>query len=202
KSHARFAVIGDYGENNTSARAVARLVTGWKPEFIITTGDNNYPSGAAATIDGNVGRYYHRFLFPYAGHFGLGASRNRFFPSLGNHDWHTANAAPYLDYFALPGNGRYYDFTAGPIHFFALDSDPHEPDGVSSTSTQAQWLAHRLRHAHECWRLAYFHHPPYSSGDKRPGDWMRWPFDAWGGDVVVSGHEHTYERLMVDGVNY
>lgn len=195
-------MIGDYGQIGKSARAVAELVRGWKPQLVITTGDNNYPSGAATTIDGNVGRYYHRFIFPYTGRFGIGAARNRFFPTLGNHDWHTAGAKPYLDYFTLPGNERYYDFEAGPVHFFALDSDAHEPDGVGSSSGQAEWLRRRLEHSSSCWNLVYFHHAPYSSGEKRPGEWMRWPYAAWGVDVVVAGHEHTYERLVADGVNY
>ncbi len=202
KRRARFVVIGDYGMAGESAAGVADLVKRWKPQFIITTGDNNYPDGAAATIDENVGRYYHRFISPYHGRFGIGANRNRFFPCLGNHDWHADGARPFLDYFTLPGNERYYDFTAGPVHFFALDSDPHEPDGTSSTSRQARWLHDRVQHSASCWRIAYFHHAPYSSGFKRPGRWMRWPYGAWGVDVVLSGHEHTYERLVVGRVTY
>jgi hypothetical protein len=198
----RFAVIGDYGIAGDSAGAVAELVRRWKPQLVITTGDNNYPDGAASTIDDNIGQYYHRFIQPYRGRFGIGATRNRFFPSLGNHDWHASHVVPYLDYFTLPGNERYYDFVAGPIHFLALDSDPKEPDGVTGTSAQARWLERRLRASTACWRVVFFHHAPYSSGDKRPGDWMRWPYARWGADVVLSGHEHTYERLVVDGVTY
>src|SRR3990172_7062669 len=105
-----FAVIGDYGENNSSEADVAALVHGWQPDFIITVGDNNYPLGAAETIDVNVGQYYHDFIYPYTGAYGGGADVNRFFPTLGNHDWYTQDAQPYLDYFTLPGNERYYDF--------------------------------------------------------------------------------------------
>ena len=60
-------------------------------------------------------------------------STNSFLPSLGNHDWGTPNAQPYLDYFALPGNERYYDHVQGPVHFFIVDSDPNEPDGIDET---------------------------------------------------------------------
>src|SRR5438105_6676911 len=102
----RFAVIGDYGSASRPEADVANLVKSWEPDFIITTGDNNYEDGAASTIDQNVGQYYHDFIFPYKGRYGDGASFNRFFPALCNHDWQAAGARPYLDYFSLPGNGR------------------------------------------------------------------------------------------------
>src|SRR5689334_18011458 len=51
----RFAVIGDYGQQGPDEERVARLVHEWRPDFIITAGDNNYPLGAAETIDGNIG---------------------------------------------------------------------------------------------------------------------------------------------------
>jgi hypothetical protein len=197
----RFAVIGDYGQGGPDEAAVARLVRGWSPDFVITTGDNNYPKGAAETIDDNVGQYYAAFIAPYKGRFGPGASENRFFPSLGNHDTHAAGWKPYLDYFTLPGNGRYYQFDAGPVSFFALDSVVNEPDGVKRRSRQAKWLHERLAASHSCWRFAYFHHPPYASSGKEKKH-MRWPFAAWGVDAVLTGHQHTYERLAADGVTY
>ena len=82
----RFGVIGDFGSGSTSERDVANLVKSWSPDFIITVGDNNYPDGAASTIDGNIGQFYHSFIYPYSGSYGAGAATNRFFPSLGNHD--------------------------------------------------------------------------------------------------------------------
>src|SRR4051812_29681044 len=139
-SSVRFAVIGDYGLAGPAEADVAALVKSWSPEFIVTTGDNNYDKGGAATIDANVGQYYHDFIYPYLGAYGNGADRNRFFPILGNHDWYTAGALPYLNYFTLPGNERYYDMVWGPVHVFALDSDQHEPDGVTPNSLQGNWL--------------------------------------------------------------
>jgi len=88
----RFAVIGDFGWAGPPAQDVSDLIHGWNPDFIITVGDNNYPIGEAATIDQNIGQYYHDFIFPYKGVYGPGASVNRFFPSLGNHDWFTPDA--------------------------------------------------------------------------------------------------------------
>ncbi len=198
----RFAVIGDYGTGEQPEADVAALVKSWNPEFIITTGDNNYPDGAASTIDQNIGQFFHEFIFPYKGGYGDGALENRFFPSLGNHDWRSEDAQPYLDYFTLPGNERYYEFTWGPINFFILDSDKHEPDGVESNSTQAAWLKSQLTVSDSPWKIVYMHHPPYSSGLHGSIDWMQWSFAEWGADVVISGHDHTYERISRDGILY
>lgn len=198
----RFAVIGDFGGGGVPEADVAALVLSWQPELILTTGDNNYPSGSADTIDFNIGQFYHTYVFPYSGRFGPGAQVNRFFPTLGNHDWNTDLAQPYLDYFTLPGNERYYDFVWGGVHFFALDSDPREPDGVTSTSKQAIWLKERLAASKTPWQIIYFHAPPYSSGLHGSAEWMRWPFATWDADAVLAGHDHTYERIHRDGIVY
>jgi tartrate-resistant acid phosphatase type 5 len=195
----RFAVVGDYSASQATGD-VANRIHSWNPDFIITTGDNNYPDGAAATIDANIGQYYHSDIYPYVGSYGPGASFNQFFPALGNHDWNTPNAQPYLNYFTLPSNERYYDFAAGPVHLFAIDTDTHEPDGITSTSTQAIWLQNRLAAAPEPWRLVYGHHPPYSSGGSNAT--LQWPYRQWGATAVLSGHVHVYERLLINGLVY
>src|SRR5438445_1285003 len=153
-SSVRFAVIGDYGTGGLAELNVANLVQSWTPDFIITVGDNNYVCGGADTIDANIGQFYHFYINPYTGNYGTGASVNKFFPALGNHDWGEPNCSgipaggridPYVNYFTLPGNERYYDFTwGGLVHLFALDSDPREPSGTSSTSVQAAWLQSKL----------------------------------------------------------
>jgi tartrate-resistant acid phosphatase type 5 len=199
---AKFAVIGDYGMDNLAEAELAALILGWGPDFVITTGDNNYPSGAADTIDANIGKYFHDYIYPYVGAYGSEADLNRFFPALGNHDWYTAGAQPYLDYFTLPGNERYYDFTWGPLHFFALDSDEHEPDGINASSVQAAWLRQGLAASTSPWNIVYMHYPPYSSGSHGSTDWMQWPFAAWGADALLAGHDHLYERLLVDSIPY
>jgi tartrate-resistant acid phosphatase type 5 len=198
-----FAVIGDYGSGSTNERDVANLVNSWNPDFVITLGDNNYSSGAASTIDKNIGQFYHQYIAPYRGSYGAGDTTNAFWPSLGNHDWMTTNAQPYLDYFTLPANERYYDFVEGPVHFYALDSDSHEPDGNSATSVQGQWLQARLAQASEPWKVVYFHHAPYSSGAEHGSNLrMQWPFQQWGASVVLAGHDHDYERILVNGFPY
>jgi hypothetical protein len=204
----RFAVIGDYGNSSTSARDVALMIDSWNPHFIATVGDNNYgngayPRGAAETIDQNIGRYYHAYISPYKGKFGPGATTNLFFPIPGHGDWDSPDGLrPYLDYFTLPGNERYYDFVWGPVHFFMLDTDEREPDGATATSIQGRWLQQKLADSKVPWKLVFTSHAPYTSHTVPDVEYMRWPFKAWGADAVLSGFYHVYERLLVDGVPY
>ena len=81
-----FAALGDYGSGDQNEAEVAELVLSWQPDFIITLGDNNYPSGAADTMDAAVGQFFHDYIYLYQGNYGAGAEDNRFFPTLGNHD--------------------------------------------------------------------------------------------------------------------
>lgn len=198
----RFAVIGDYGWQGQDEADVAARVKSWSPDYVVTVGDNNYMDGFAATMDINIGQYYSAFISPYKGTFGAGSATNRFYPALGNHDWNTGSIQPYLDYFTLPGNERYYDFVQGPVHFFILDSDEHEPDGVDANSSQAQWLRNKLSTATETWKFVVMHHAPYSSGNHGSVPIMRWPFKEWGADAVIAGHDHHYERFYVNGMTY
>jgi hypothetical protein len=96
----RFAVIGDYGGGGQPEADVAALVDRWEPELVLTFGDNNYPSGSAETIDFNIGQFYHQYIDPYLGDYGEGADTNRFFPTLGNHDWELT--LPSLAWITLP----------------------------------------------------------------------------------------------------
>jgi len=199
----RFAVIGDFGlASNGRPQDVAAIVNSWNVDFVVTAGDNNYPNGDSATIDANIGQFYSAFIFPYTGSFGTGATTNRFWPCLGNHDWITANAQPYLNYFTLPGNERYYDLRVGAVHLFFLDSDAHEPDGVTSSSIQGQWLQSKLAASDALYKFVVFHHSPYSSSTHGNNVWMQWPFQQWGAQATFAGHDHTYERVVLNGFPY
>lgn len=210
KRAVRIAIIGDYGDGSQQEGQVAKLVKSWTPDYVVTVGDNNYPSGAASTIDRNIGRFYHEYIGDYQGKYGPGAATNHFFPTLGNHDWDARKAVglppgPYVDYFTLPdgpGNERYYDVALGPVHIFAVDSDYREPDGSDVNSKQAAWLKQHLAAATEPWKLVVMHEPPYSSGLHGSTARLRWPYQQWGATAVLSGHDHSYERVMRDGFPY
>jgi hypothetical protein len=198
----RLVVLGDYGWAGVHEQQTAELVRSLHPDYVLTTGDNNYPLGEASTIDTNIGQYFSDFIYPYRGSYTSTATKNRFFPALGNHDWYTSSAAAYLEYFTLPGNERYYDVVLGDVHVFALDSDPNEPDGVEPTSTQAFWLKETLQKSTSAFNIVTMHHPPYSSGPHGNTPYMQWPYAEWGVDLVLAGHDHCYERLYRDGATY
>jgi len=210
-SSTRFAVIGDFGSDDADfdERDVADLVAGWFPDFIITAGDNRYGS---ISMDAAVGKYYCDFLAD-AGFgstcSGNNAASNAFFPSLGNHDYTDgAGISEYLDYFTLPGAGisttgtsgseKYYDFIQGPIHFFAINTEES-----STFNAQKAWLQQQLAASTTPWQVVFFHSAPYSSCSSHGSDpEMQWPFASWGADAVIAGHDHTYERLQIDGIPY
>ncbi|TMQ32189.1 MAG: hypothetical protein E6K70_19905, partial [Planctomycetota bacterium] len=195
-----FAIIGDYGTGEQPEQDVANLVHSWNPDFIATTCDNNYsnPPMTTASYDAMVGQYYHDFIYPYSGSYGAGAATNRFWPTMGDHDWgYDPNGdQAYLSFFSgLPGNRRYYTVTQGPVQLFIVDTYQSEPDGTTSISTQAQWLQSALASSTAPWKLVFLSEPPYSSGPFGSIGGVEWPFQAWGASAVFSGHDHGYERL-------
>lgn len=198
--------IADYGITGKDEADVARLVSETPHDFIFTGGDNNYPFGAANTLDANIGDYYAPSILFNPAYKGPNAARgaevSRFFPTLGNHDWDTDSATPYLQYFSLPDAQRYYQLSKGHTDFFALDSDPREPEGVSQNSTQAAWLQHQLALSPALWKIVFFHHSPFSNGLHGSSEWMQWPFAEWGASLVLSGHDHDYERFDIHGTPY
>jgi len=196
-----FAQIGDFGVDDVNEQAVADLVAGWTPSFIVTTGDNNY---GEIDYDLAVGQYYSAFIFPYSGAFGAGATENKFWPVPGKNDWFTYSGLEfYLTFFGLPFNERYYELVRGYVHFFFLSTDAEEPDGRTATSTQAAWLRRRLALSTAKWKVIVMHDSPYTTGGTNVAETdLRWPFKDWGADLVLSGGQHFYERLEVDGLPF
>lgn len=207
-----FAFVGDFGSASGAENDVAMLVDSWSPEFIVSAGDNRY---GATTFDQVVGRYYCGYLAAA----GVGnncnggtSPSNAFFPVLGNHDYSDGGGInEYLNYFTLPGTGiassnssgneRYYDFIMGPVHFFALDSQG-ALDSSSDGNAQRAWLQAQLTASTSAWQVVLFHHAAYSSGQHGSIATMQWPFAAWGADAVLTGHDHIYERIEIDGIPY
>lgn len=197
-----FAVIGDYGKQSESELKVASLVKTWFPDFILTTGDNNYEYGDYSTLERNIGRFYGNFIYNYDApeeYRCNGKAReektNRFFPSPGNHDWSGSRGLqPYLNYFTLPGKEEYYSFSWGHAMFFSINS-LSDADLIE----QRSWLEEEVTKAGDRFRIVYFHHPPYSPGSHGDTDYMQWDFYDWGVDVVICGHDHIYARMEKPG---
>lgn len=203
----KVAAIGDFGEAGSRLQAVTDLVYDLDPELIITMGDNNYGDLTPAGFQENVGDYYDSFI-----------NSGNFYPCIGNHDYANGNGDAYFDYFDLPStpaDERYYDFVRGNIHFFALNSNcttsgcnnssggADEPHGIYEYETQGIWLKNKLASSTAKYKLVYLHHSPYSSSDHHGSDTkVQWPFAEWGATAVMSGHDHHYEHLLVDGIPY
>lgn len=157
---------------------------------VLTLGDNAYPDGAAGD-----------FANCYDPTWGRHRVRTR--PSIGNHDYQTAEAAGYFDYFGAAAGARgegWYSFDLGAWHLIALNSSCDAIGGCGPDSSQAAWLrADLAEHDADC-TLAYWHHPRWSSGNEHGSDpltdaFWRILFDA-GADLVLTGHDHQYERFM------
>lgn len=205
----RFAVMGDYGSGSIAESQVAALINSWQVDFIVTTGDNSYGSNS---IDYNIGQFYSPYIGAYVGGYGSGSPINRFFPSAGNHDYSDGGGfTVYLSYFTLPGanipttatsgNPRYYDFIRGPVQFFAINSNFQEVDGTTLNSAQGLWLQSQLDSSQAPWKIVFMHHPPYSSSQHGSTPGMQWPFENWGASLILTGHDHTYERILRDDNN-
>jgi tartrate-resistant acid phosphatase type 5 len=181
------AVIGDFGSGTPAERQVANLVARVRPTTIVTTGDNVYTSAGYPTL---VGDYYGRWV-----------TRRQFLPSTGNHDY-AQGIARFDAYFGAITGGRVYAAVRGDVAFFVLDSQG-ALSSPASLSRQRAWLRSAMRGSAARWKVVVLHHPPYSSGTAHGSSpQFRWPFAAWGADLVLSGHEHSYERLLTGGVTY
>ena len=176
---ARCAGRGD----EATARLLDRI-----PGTIFAVGDNAYQSGTLA-----------EFRDCYGPSWGRHKGRTR--PVPGNHEYLTAGAGGYFGYFgAAAGAPRrgYYSFDRGYWHVVALNSMCEEVGGCGWTSPMVSWLRRDLAANRKKCTLAYFHHPLFSSGEHGNQTKMRPTWAALysaNADVVVSGHDHGYERF-------
>ena len=196
-----FAVIGDYGKEGEPEEKVADLVKSWIPDFIITTGDNNYESGEMGTIQQNISQYYGDYIYNFdapeeyqCNGKAFEEGINRFFPSPGNHDAGSREKlVPYLNFFTLPQQETFYKFEWGPVSFYSLNSVTGDLD------EQEQWLFEQLGLSETPFNIVYFHHPPYSPGRHGNSRKMQWDYLSAGVDVVLAGHDHIYARVEKKG---
>jgi Calcineurin-like phosphoesterase len=190
-----YAVIGDYGDDSQGEQLVADMVKGWKPAFIITTGDNDYEDKNHKDIETNISKYYQAFINP-------DLHSNCFFPCLGNHDQSVMEKKKVLDaYFELfpfLRQAKDYDFTWGPIHFYSINSGTRFDTGTIYPNVLIN-LKRKIAAEHDPFHIVFFHHPQYSSayGANPLPDRLA----DYGIDAVLNGHIHYYER-MSDTINH
>ena len=188
----KFAVIGDSGSGSThqyeTARQIAAAHQQFPFSFVLMLGDNIYGGQTPRDLA-------KKFEQPYAA---LLQADIPFYASLGNHD----DARVQIDYklFNMKGK-RFYTFSKGPTQFFALDS-------TYVGTEQVKWFEDELLKSDAQWKIAYMHHPIYSSGRAHGSDLpLRAALEpliiGHGVDVVLAGHEHFYERIKPQhGVQY
>ena len=181
------AVIGDYGSGTSSERDVAALVARARPHAIVTTGDNVYDSDDYARL---VGRYYGPWI-----------QDGTFLPATGNHDYDEGISA-FDRYFAYLHGVRIYSRIVDDVQFYVLDSDAALSSG-RDLAWQRDWLARWVPRSTARWQVVVLHHPPFSSGSVHGSTpRLQWPYRSWGVDLVLSGHEHQYERIRRGGLTY
>jgi hypothetical protein len=193
----RFVAIGDMGTGCNNQSAIGRRLAAYYDQSpydaVLMLGDNIYP-------DGHPSNFRPKFEGPYEAILKRGV---KFHAALGNHDVPRGREAQ-INYQHFNMNGsRFYSFTKGDglVEFFALDTTDFD-------QAQERWLTGALSASEARWKIAYFHHPIYSSA-KRHGSNTRLRarleplFARYGVAAAFSGHDHTYERTKaIEGVQY
>ncbi len=208
-------VIGDAGTANQNQMSVytafQKTVATDYTDIFIMLGDNAYGRGRDTEYQTAVFDIYSKLL------------RNTpVWPTLGNHDGYSADSinesGPYYDIFSLPrmgevgglasGTEAYYSFDHGNIHFIVLDSFGTDK---STESAMLTWMESDLQQTNATWVIAFWHHPPYTKGSHDSdieGDLKlirenALPIlEAYGVDLMLSGHSHSYERSKFIGGHY
>jgi tartrate-resistant acid phosphatase type 5 len=181
------AVIGDYGSGKKESHLVAEMVREWPANAVVTLGDNVYFETGFQTLVGNL--------------YGDYLQSGSFFPAAGNHDYSEGFGIIHFDRFFnfLRGN-RWYSVTFGDVDFFVLDSHQalHHPEVLER---QRDWLESSVLGSRAKWKIVIVHHPPHSAR-ARSQEEFRFPYAEWGVCMVMSGHDHTLQHLVFDGVHY
>ena len=163
--------------------ATADLLGQLHPTAVLTLGDNQYEDNA-----------YQAYLDVYDKTWG--AYKDITFPTIGNHEYLTQDAAGYFKYFGFPA---YYSFDLGNWHIVSLNSECHFVGGCNKNSPQERWfLADLAAHPNLC-TMVMWHEPRWSSGEHQDATQMDtiWKdLVAANVDVVLTGHNHDYERFQ------
>ena len=175
------------GASSTGGEATAKLLDRIAGT-VFAAGDLAYESGT----DSEFEKCYER---------SWGRHKARTYPAPGNHEYYTANASDYFNYFGAaagdPTKG-YYSYDLGEWHIVVLNSMCENVGGCTDGSPMLGWLKNDLAANLKTCTLAYWHHPLFSSGYHGNDAKMKPTWDALYAadvDVVVNGHDHDYERF-------
>ncbi|HKI58332.1 MAG TPA: metallophosphoesterase [Trueperaceae bacterium] len=169
--------------------ATAKLVQAMHPDAVLAVGDLQYPTGLLTSFQGSYDESW-------------GAFRAITYPVPGNHEYYNL-ANGYFDYWGSRVGTRdesWYSFDLGGWHILALDSNCPYNGGCQEGSPEVSWIeADLAAHPSTC-ALAFFHHPRFSSGPHGDNEAMApmWrALQAGGVDVILTGHDHDYERFAL-----
>ncbi|MEX0985320.1 MAG: metallophosphoesterase [Actinomycetota bacterium] len=190
------------GQGACRSDEIADLITSLQPTRFLALGDLQYNNGTP--------REFRRVWDVQFGHLKPITA-----PAPGNHEYGTADAQGYYDYFGALANGPlgYYSFDLGSWHIVSLNSDIcGDQPGCGPGTPHYDWLQADLRENAdaEC-TLAFQHHPrfdwrPYQKwieddGTTQYGGTETAPYvdmvrlmDSAGVDVLLVGHNHIYQR--------
>ena len=183
ESSVRFLVVGDTGTGTDQQLELANVMLRYRQvfpfEFALMLGDNMYGGEKAVDYKLKFENIYRPLL----------DQKVKFYAALGNHD---ESNQRFYEFFNMEGQ-EYYHFKKGNASFYALNSNYMD-------KKQIDWLNEKLATDTTTWKIAFFHHPPYSSGGKHGSDAklrevVEPIFVKYGVDVVFAGHEHFYERI-------
>jgi hypothetical protein len=183
KDSVKFVLIGDTGTGTEKQKELADLLLRSRQsfpfEFVLLVGDNLYGGEKPADYKMKFEDVYRPLI----------DQQVKFYAALGNHD---EPAQRFYEHFNMDGK-EYYRFTRGNVAFYALNSNYMD-------KKQIDWLQSELAKDQTEWKVAFFHHPPYSSGGKHGSDTslreiVEPIFTRYNVNVVMAGHEHFYERI-------
>jgi len=180
----RFAIIGDTGTGSSKQYQVGEIMTQYHKlfpfPFVVMLGDNIYGGESPKDYQKKFEGAYQKLL----------DGNVTFYAALGNHD-----QTSQVNYKLFNMDGKeFYRFTKGNVAFYALNS-------TYMDKRQVQWLESELAKDTSDWKICFFHHPPYSSGgkhgsDKQLREIVEPIFVKYGVNVVLTGHDHFYERIV------
>ena len=179
----RFGIIGDTGTGTPKQHQLADVLLQshqmFPFEFVLMMGDNLYGGESAKDYKAKFEDVYRPLL----------DQQVKFYATLGNHD---DPAQRFYKFFNMDGK-EYYRFTKGNVAFYSLNSNYMD-------KKQIKWLEDELGKDSSEWKIAFFHHPPYSSGGKHGSetslrDVVEPIFLKYGVNIVLAGHEHFYEHI-------
>jgi 3',5'-cyclic AMP phosphodiesterase CpdA len=188
KDAVRFVALGDSGTGGAAELAIAQRISAENFDLMLFLGDIAYEQGSAQQLQSNFFAVFKDFL--------------RYVPAyttIGNHERVTRLGRPYFEAFVLPEPERYYSFDWGDIHFVAIDTTQRD-------AKQLVWLDDDLSKNKLPWTIVFGHHPMYTNSLRGAQLWIRRSFanilTRHKVDLVLTGHEHQYERFRIADVNY